>query len=88
MRSDPQSFFRFVQQSPTAFHAVRTVSAQLEAAGFRYLDETECWQLAAGGKYYTTKNNSALIALLLFFLPSLSLIFRLFPVTPTLPCSS
>ena len=67
MCSDPQSFFRFVQQSPTAFHAVRTVSAQLEAAGFRYLDETECWQLTAGGKYYTTKNNSALIA---FILPS------------------
>ena len=67
MRSDPQSFFRFVQQSPTAFHAVRTVSAQLEASGFRYLDETECWQLTAGGKYYTTKNNSALIA---FILPS------------------
>ena len=41
--------------------------AQLEAAGFRYLDETECWQLTAGGKYYTTKNNSALIA---FILPS------------------
>ena len=67
MHSSPQSFLSFVRQSPTAFHAVHTISAQLEDAGFQYLDETECWHLSAGGKYYVTKNSSALIA---FIVPS------------------
>lgn len=67
MHSSTQSFLRFVRQSPTAFHAVHAISEQLEDAGFRYLDETERWQLTAGGKYYVTKNGSALIA---FVLPS------------------
>lgn len=53
---------QFLAQSPTAFHAVETMSKQLVAAGFSYLNEMDSWHVEAGGKYFTTRNDSSIIA--------------------------
>lgn len=60
-----QSFFDFVQKSPTAFHAADTVCRRLEAEGFERLDECENWCLVPGGRYFLTRNQSAVVALCL-----------------------
>ena len=57
-----RQLLRFLQQSPTAFHAVAGMKSQLQAAGFRLLDETDAWQLEADQGYLVTRNDSALIA--------------------------
>ncbi|MBQ6426399.1 MAG: M18 family aminopeptidase [Clostridia bacterium] len=57
-----RELLEFIRQSPTAFHAVASVSAMLRNAGFTELSETERWELNAGGTYFTTRNGSSLIA--------------------------
>lgn len=52
----------FIDQSPTAFHAVAVMKDRLDKAGFTALDESKKWSLKAGGKYYVTRNDSAIIA--------------------------
>lgn len=52
----------FLKKSPTAFHAVDTISEVLRSAGYTYLAETDSWDIAPGGKYYTTRNRSSIIA--------------------------
>ena len=52
----------FIDQSPTPFHAVSTMSKMLVDAGFSALSEAEEWSLQQGGKYFVTRNGSSLIA--------------------------
>ena len=56
------ALFDFLDRSPVAFFAVRNMKETLEAAGFVQLQESERWNLSAGGAYYVTRNESALIA--------------------------
>lgn len=56
------ALFDFLDRSPNAFFAVRNMKAALEEAGFVRLQESERWDLRAGGAYYVTRNDSALIA--------------------------
>lgn len=53
---------KFLKNSPTAFHAVDTMSKMLKNEGYTYLSETDAWEIVPGGKYYTTRNQSSLIA--------------------------
>lgn len=53
---------RFIENSPTAFHAVAEISKILDDSGFTCLSEGEEWDLEAGGKYYVTRNLSSIIA--------------------------
>lgn len=41
----------FLQDAPSPYHAVATVAARLEAAGFRRVEETGAWDGEHGGKY-------------------------------------
>lgn len=52
----------FLDASPTPFHAVQSMQARLEAAGFSRLDERQAWQLKPGSRHYVTRNGSSLIA--------------------------
>lgn len=52
----------FLQQSPSPFHAVASMSKQLSAAGFIKLNEADQWQLETGKGYYVTRNDSSIIA--------------------------
>lgn len=52
----------FINNSPTAFHAVSTSRELLEGNNFEELKLNEKWNLKEGGKYYITKNSSAIVA--------------------------
>lgn len=57
-----KELIEFIYRSPTAFHAVDSVSKILRGSGFVELKEEEKWRLEKGGKYYVVKNHSALTA--------------------------
>ena len=61
-RETAEQLIRFINASPTAFHAVRELGKMLEDAGFRALSERERWELERGKAYYVTRNGSSLIA--------------------------
>ncbi|KAG6891285.1 hypothetical protein C0992_009477 [Termitomyces sp. T32_za158] len=62
-------FLKFVNASPTPFHAVENASLRLEKAGFQKLQEKDEWEknIQPGGKYFFTRNQAALVA---FTLPA------------------
>lgn len=60
----------FLDQSPTAWHAVSNCVSTLSQHGFKELKETENWKLKKGEKYYVTRNGSTLCA---FITPQTSL---------------
>ncbi|MDX5371948.1 MAG: M18 family aminopeptidase [Pseudomonadaceae bacterium] len=57
-----QGLIDFLKASPTPFHATRSLTQRLQAAGFRPLDEREPWHTEPGGRYYVTRNDSSIIA--------------------------
>jgi len=55
----------FIKNSPTPFHAVKTMSQLLDQAGFKHLHEAEQWSLQnkqQGERFYITRNDSSIIA--------------------------
>lgn len=60
-----KDLIQFINNSPTAFHAVAEMISRLEKAGFTRLDETKKWKLEKGKGYYTTRNDSAIIAFIM-----------------------
>ena len=64
-----EELIKFLDNSPSAFHATANMCEMLKNAGFTRLYEGEKWNLEAGNGYYVTRNDSALIA---FKIPSLS----------------
>lgn len=59
---DLSDFLQFLNDSPTPFHAVATMRAQLVAAGFTPLAEGDTWDIQPGKRYCVTRNDSSLIA--------------------------
>lgn len=57
-----KEMLNFIEESPTAFHAVANVEKRLKADGFEKLDCLGDQKLMPGGKYYTIQNGSAVIA--------------------------
>ncbi|WPH01552.1 Hypothetical protein R9X50_00439900 [Acrodontium crateriforme] len=59
-----EDFVKFLNASPTPFHAVRSAKERLDKAGFKQIQERDSWNstLVPGGKYYVTRNASTLIA--------------------------
>ena len=53
---------RFIDQSPTAFHAIAQVKKELEQNGFTEVKETQSWKLTEGGRYFVIRNDAALMA--------------------------
>lgn len=53
---------QFLNASPTPWHAVHTMKARLDAAGFQALDEREDWVLEPGKGYYAIRNGSSIVA--------------------------
>lgn len=53
---------RFLDASPTPFHATRNIRQRLLDAGFIALDEGDAWKLAANTGYVVTRNDSSVIA--------------------------
>lgn len=57
-----QQLMSFIQASPTPYHAVASMEAELAKNGYKKLEEKDAWLLAAGGKYFVSRNGSAIIA--------------------------
>jgi aspartyl aminopeptidase len=57
-----EGLLRFIEKSPTAFHAVREFSEMLKDAGFLELSEGTQWELLPGRGYFVTRNGSSVIA--------------------------
>ena len=57
-----RELFSFVDNSPTAYHAVDTMKKMLEADGYQQLLEGRRWQLEKGGRYFVIRNGSSIIA--------------------------
>ena len=60
-----EDLFRFIENSPTAFHAVSTMADELEKNGFTALKEQDAWKLEKGKKYFVTRNGSSIIAFIM-----------------------
>jgi aspartyl aminopeptidase len=59
--TDPVSdLLRFIDRSPTPYHAVAESSRRLAAAGFRALGEEEVWELSPGDARYVVRGGSLL----------------------------
>ncbi|WP_066015436.1 M18 family aminopeptidase [Endozoicomonas atrinae] len=57
-----QELIQFLNASPTPYHAVATMVAKLQEAGFQPLNESDFWSLKEGGKYYVSRNGSSIVA--------------------------
>jgi len=53
---------KFLNASPTPWHAVATMKSQLDAAGFEELDEKDDWSLDRNRSYYVIRNGSSIVA--------------------------
>lgn len=62
MQDRVDDLLRFIDLSPTPYHAVLETCNRLEAAGFERLDESEAWSLAPGGRHYVVRAESSLAA--------------------------
>lgn len=65
-RSAQQKFseglLQYLNDSPTAYHAVENGEKILRANGFQELREGKAWSLEKGGRYFVVKNRSCIIA--------------------------
>ena len=53
---------RFLDASPSMYHAIENLQAQFAAAGYTKLSEKEDWALVPGGKYCLSRGGSAFVA--------------------------
>jgi aspartyl aminopeptidase len=62
--SDPVSdLVRFVDASPTPYHAVAEAASRLRAAGFRELDEASEWSIVPADRVFVVRGGGTLVAL-------------------------
>ena len=54
--------FKFIENSPSCFHAIKTITEELKNEGFVEIKEKDTWQIEQGKKYYVTRNLSSVIA--------------------------
>ena len=62
MNPSIQHLCKFLDASPSVYHAVSFLEEMLASAGYARLSLGERWSLAPGGKYYLTRGGSAVIA--------------------------
>lgn len=56
-----ESMLKFIEKSPSAFHAVENVRKMYLEKGYEELDEKAVWSLEKGGKYFAVRNQSAIV---------------------------
>ena len=62
MNPSIQHLCKFLDASPSVYHAVSFLEEMLVSSGYTRLHLGERWSLAPGGKYYLTRGGSAVIA--------------------------
>jgi len=61
-RRQVEHLLKFIDASPSPWHAVASVETQLLSFQFVKLDEADKWQLKPGGRYYVVRDDSSVIA--------------------------
>ena len=59
----------FIDNSPSPYHAVKTMVDRLTKSGFELLDEKQKWKVKAGGRYYVIRDDSSIIFFVAGFKP-------------------
>ena len=62
MQDPVADLLRFIDGSPTPYHAVESAIALLEEAGFSRLDERNVWSLSPGDRAYVVRSGGSLAA--------------------------
>ncbi len=57
-----QDLLKFLDNSPTPFHAVDNLAIMLEQAGYRRFEETDIWNIEGTVSGYIIRNGSSLVA--------------------------
>ena len=57
-----QELIDFIKRSPSCYHVIQNIAAELQAGGYERLNEAKDWTLRKGGRYFVTRNQSSLIA--------------------------
>jgi aspartyl aminopeptidase len=62
-RQQVQNLLDFIDASPSPWHVVKTIEAQLETQTppWQRLDETAKWTLKPGGRYYVVRDDSSIV---------------------------
>lgn len=62
-RQQVQNLLDFIDASPSPWHVVKTIEAQLAAQtpAWQRLDETAKWTLQPGGRYYVVRDDSSIV---------------------------
>ena len=60
-----QELIDFIKKSPSCYHVIHNIAAELEEAGYEQLNEAKEWTLHKGGRYFVTRNQSSLISFML-----------------------
>lgn len=76
-RTTARELIDFIDASPSPWHAVASTEARLLAQGYTRLEESQRWQLAAGGRYYVVRGGASLIAFVLGSQPITETGFRI-----------
>ena len=61
-REPARDLLRYIDGSPSPWHAVASAQARLQVAGFRLLHECDSWDLQPGGRYMAVRDDAALLA--------------------------
>ncbi|MDO9169740.1 MAG: M18 family aminopeptidase [Methylobacter sp.] len=63
VRQQVQNLLDFIDASPSPWHAVKTIEAQLatQTPAWERLDETARWTLQPGGRYYVVRDDSSIV---------------------------
>ncbi len=62
MSESAADLLRFIDNSPSPYHAVAETVARLEGAGFERLEEGDLWQLAPGDARYVVRGDASILA--------------------------
>jgi len=77
MQDRVDDLLRFIDRSPTPYHAVSEARARLEAAGSTRLDEQDAWVLSPGARHHVVRAGGSLIAFEVGSAPAAEAGFRL-----------
>jgi len=59
-----KDLLQFIDNSPSPFHAVRSMEQRLMQFDFKLLDEKQKWKLKPAGRYYVIRDDSSIIIFL------------------------